>query len=179
MRVTRSLIAGGLVAALMAACSGSPNEVPDGTDGGAGSSNGPAVSVAPVSVAPGDAGANTGGGTGQIHIEIGGPAQATVDLPFFSFGSRFDGDVAGVNLNFATDARPGIATITGVADGTYIIGYVGDEGGFNAQTCELVDWSIGTSSGAGSFDCTEGYATMPDGSYLTGITMTGSFQAGQ
>ncbi len=179
MRVSRHTIAVGLVAAAMAACSSAPSEPPGGADdGGGGSSSGPATSIAPMVSPAGDAGGNSGGGTGQIHIDIGGPAQSTVDLPFFSFGSRFDGDVAGVQLNFTSEGATGIASITGVSD-SFVIGYVGDDLSANAQTCTLTDWTIGTTSASGSFDCTEGFGTTPDGTYLSDITMKGSFEANQ
>ena len=109
-----------------------------------------------------------------------GRYQTTVDLPFFAFGSQFAGEQAGVQLNFATDGGPGIASITGVEGADYVIGYVGDEGSANAQTCTLTDpWTIDATSASGSFDCTGGFGTTPDGTYLTGITMTGSFEASQ
>lgn len=180
MQLSRHTLAIGLVAAVLAACSSSPAGAPGADEGGdGGSSSGPAVSSAPVDPAPGGDGGNTGGGTGQIHIDIGGPVQTTVDLPFFAFGSRFDGDDAGVQLNFATDGGPGIASITGVPGAAYVFGYVGDEVSANAQTCELTDWTLDATTASGSFDCTDGFGTTLDGTYLTGITMKGSFEASQ
>jgi hypothetical protein len=180
MRVSRLTVAVGLVAAVMAACSGAPAGTQGADDGeGEGTASEPVVSLAPVDPAPGGDDGNTGGGTGQIHIDIGGPASLTVDLPFFSFGSRFEGDAAGVQLNFATDGGPGIATISSVSDGVFIIGYVGDEGAFSAQTCTLTDWALDASSGSGSFDCTGGFATTMEGAYLADITMKGTFEAVQ
>jgi hypothetical protein len=167
-----------LLPAIAVACSGAADATQGGGDG---STSAPGATTTTAESPPADGGSgsggdNTGGGSGQIHIEIGGPVQATVDQPFFAFGSRFDGSEAGVQLNFTSEGAVGIASITGV-NGTYVIGYAGDDVAANAQTCELTDWNIGDSSASGSFDCTDGFGTAPDGTYLTGITMQGSFEA--
>lgn len=179
MRVLRSAVTALLLLAFVAACSSAPGTTQDRGDG---STDAPEAPTTPIEATPGNGGGdpgggNTGGGSGQIHIEIGGPVQATVDEPFFAIGSRFDGSEAGVQLNFTSEGSAGIGSITGV-NGTYVIGYVSDEVAANAQDCELTDWNIGDSSASGSFDCSDGYGTAPDGTYLTGITMQGSFEAG-
>lgn len=176
MRPSRSIVAVVSMAVMLVACSGTPAATPGESDddGGGGS-----ATIAPIETTSGGDTGNSGGGSGQIHIDIGGPLQVTVDLPFFSFGSRFEGDVAGVQLNFATDGGSGIASITGVPGSAPVIGYVGDEGSANVQTCQLTDWTIGATSASGSFDCTDGFGTLPDGTYLTGITMQGSSVASQ
>lgn len=179
MRVLRSAFAALFLLAFVAACSSAPGTTQDRGDG---STDAPEAPTTPIESAPGDpgggdpGGGNSGGGSGQIHIEIGGPVQATVDEPFFAIGSRFDGTEAGVQLNFTSEGSAGIGSIMGV-NGTYVIGYVSDEVAASAQDCELTDWNIGDSSASGSFDCSEGYGTAPDGTYLTGITMQGSFEA--
>ncbi len=177
MRALRSAVAALLPLAFVAACSSAPAATPDLADG---ATDAPAPPT-PIESTPGDGGGDpgggdTGGGSGQIHIEIGGPVQATVDEPFFAIGSRFDGTEAGVQLNFTSDGGAGIASITGV-NGTYVIGYASDDVAANAQDCDLTDWNIGESSASGSFDCSDGYGTAPDGTYLTEITMQGSFEA--
>ena len=48
----------------------------------------------------------------------------------------------------------------------------------DAQECTTSNWNIGTTSGSGSFDCTGGFATKADGTYVTGVTIKGSFEAG-
>jgi hypothetical protein len=127
----------------------------------------------------GGPGGNPGGGSGQIHIEIGGGGlDVTVDEPFFTIGSRFGGD-AGTALNFTHEGASGIASI-GEVNGVVVISYVSEEMAANAQDCQLSNWNIGATSGSGSFDCKEGFATKTaDGSFVSGVTMKGSFEANQ
>lgn len=143
---------------------GTPTDIPQGTDGPIATQSG-----------GGGGGGGTGGGTGQIHIEIGGPVEATVDEPFFAIGSRFGGP-AGIQLNFTKDGSAGLAGITGVAD-TWTITWLSEEFTANAVECTLTNWNIGETSGSGSFDCKNGFATTPSNAYMTGVTMKGSFEA--
>jgi hypothetical protein len=168
-----------MLAVFVVACSAAPGAAQSpgsvgATPGPEATPGGQATSVPPE---PPGGGGNTGGGSGQIHIEIGGPVPMTVDAPFFAIGSRFGG-VAGTQLNFTTDGSNAIASIT-VVEGTVVIGYADESMGANSQMCELSDWNIGATSGSGSFDCKDGFATKVDGTYLTGVTMKGSFQASQ
>jgi hypothetical protein len=173
MQVLRSRLFIALIAALAVACSGAPS--PTQAPGGGGNTTGPlATPGGQVATPPGG---GTGGGTGQIHIEIGGPVQMTVDAPFFSVGSRFGGP-AGVALNFTTPGSEAIASVTGINE-TWVVSYASAELAANSQSCQLSNWNIGATSGAGSFDCRDGFATKTDGTFLSGITMKGSFQAGQ
>ncbi len=101
--------------------------------------------------------------------------QETVDQPFFAIGSRFGGE-AGTALNFTSGEGSGIAAINEV-NGTVVVSWVTEELGANSQSCTLSNWNIGATSGSGSFDCVDGFATKSDGTFLSGITMKGSFEA--
>jgi hypothetical protein len=181
MRLLRSTLAIGLVAVVGVAC-GSPaaTQGPAAATQGAGGDT-----PAPVATEPGGGGpttnpgggGNIGGGSGQIHIEIGGPAQQVVDEPFFAIGSRFGG-AAGVQLNFTDDGDNGIAGITGIDD-AWTISWTSEALSVNSADCQLSNWNIGATSGSGAFDCKNGFGVKPDGTYLTGVTMKGSFQASQ
>ena len=175
MQVLRSRLSIALIAGLSVACSGAPAATQ--APGGGGATPGPQATSGGQATSPPDGGGGTGGGSGQIHIEIGCPVQMTVDAPFFAIGSRFDGP-AGVALNFTAPGSDAIAAVTGVSD-VWVISYVSAEIGANAQECQLSNWNIGATSGSGSFDCTDGFATKMDGTFLSGITMKGSFQASQ
>jgi hypothetical protein len=180
MQLARS-VAIGMISALLLGCGGVPagTQAPAGatTNTGGGGATAPATTVAPGATTSGGGNGNTGGGSGQIHLEIGGPIQMTVDQPFFAFGSRFGGP-AGLALNFTTEGADGLATVTGVND-QIVIGYVSEELGASATTCTVSNWNIGATSGSGSFDCSEGFATKMDGTFLPGLTMKGSFEASQ
>ena len=180
MRVLRFAVAA-VVVGLVAACSGSPGASQNpGGGGGDGPTTPPAVTNAPVeSLSGGGAGSggNTGGGSGQMHIEISGPVEVSGDYPFFAFGSRFGGE-AGVQLNFTNEGSDAIASISGI-QGTFVITYVSEQLTANSQVCELTDWNIGATSGSGSFDCKDGFATKLDGTYLTGVRIKGNFEASQ
>ena len=115
------------------------------------------------------------GGAGPIHIEIGGPLPRRVDIPSSRSPCRFGGE-AGTALNFTTGEGGGIAAINEV-NGIVVVSWVTEELGANAQDCQLSNWTIGATSGSGSFDCSNGFATKVDGSFLSGITMRGTFQA--
>lgn len=176
MQIAKSVAAMALTGVLVAACggAGAPTQEPGGGGGGA-------ATQAPAATqgggGGGGGGGNTGGGSGQIHIEIGGPAQAVVDEPFFAFGSRFGGD-AGVALNFTSDGANGAATVSAVGD-EWTITWIGQDLVANSSTCNRSNWNFGATSASGTFDCTGGFATKPDGTYLTGVTMKGSFSASQ
>ena len=181
MQVRRTASIGMVLAFALAACNdGAATQGPGGgtaNPGGAttnpGGATTPPATQGPVATVSG----NTGGGSGQIHIEIGGPMQETVDQPFFSIGSRFGG-VAGTALQFTSEGADGIATISEV-NGLVVVSWVDSEVGANSQSCTLSNWNIGTTSGSGSFDCKDGFATKMDGTFLSGVTMKGSFQASQ
>jgi hypothetical protein len=176
------------MASVLLACGGSPTQAPAATQPGGGGGGG-AATDSPVDMpteAPpatqaggggGGGGGSTGGGTGRIRMEIGGPVSATVDEPFFAIGSRFGGQ-AGVQLNFTVDGSGGLAGITGIED-QWTITWLSEEFTANAVECTLTDWNFGESSASGKFDCKNGFATTPDNSYMTGVTMKGSFEAAQ
>jgi hypothetical protein len=150
MKILRSALLAGTLASLVA-CTGTAPAT-EGPDGGG------------------------GGGSGQIHIVISGPVQGTYDIPFFSIGSRFGGP-AGVNLSFSTEDSEQSAIISQVSAG-WNIGYLSEP--YTASgDCQVSNWNIGEKSGSGSFTCTNAVGTKPDGTYLTGITMTGNFTASQ
>jgi hypothetical protein len=167
----------------LAACGGggSPTQGPGAitsnpgaaTDGGGGGEATPGAQ--PTDAGPGGGG-GTGGGTGRIQMEIGGPVHITVDEPFFAIGSRFGGE-AGTSLNFTDEGAEGIASI-GVINDLVVISWADETLVANSQECKLSNWNIGTASGSGSFDCTGGVGTNASGTYLQGITMKGSFEAG-
>jgi hypothetical protein len=164
-------------AAVLAACggAGSPTQAPGGGQATAGS--GPTAIPATTQPGGGGGGGNTGGGSGQIHIDIDGPVKATVDQPFFAFGSRWSGDIAGVALNFTGENAAGVASIASVSD-KWLVSWTSEEMSVSSQSCELSNWNVGATSGSGSFDCKDGVGVkVADGSYLTGVTMKGSFQA--
>ena len=183
MQVPRSITAISLLGVIAAACGGSPGATagtgsPTQAPGGGTPTEAPGGGTpteGPVATQGG--GGNPANGTGQIHIEIGGPKPQTVDQPFFAFGSRFGG-AAGVQLNFTSESAEGIAGITGIND-QWIVTWSGAGGVFSAQNCSVSNWDIGTTSGHGSFDCKDGFATTADGQYLTGVTLKGNFTASQ
>jgi hypothetical protein len=175
MQVQRSWLAIALIAGSAVACSGTPAATQG--PGGGGATPAPQATPGGQATSPPDGSGGTGGGSGQIHIEIGGPIQMTVDEPFLLIGSRFTGP-AGVALNFTTPGSTAIAAVTGVNE-TWVISYVSDQLGANSQSCQLSNWNIGATSGSGSFDCKDGFATKMDGTFLSGITMKGSFEASQ
>lgn len=181
MRESKAFGLGLVTLLFVAACGGGPAA----TQGPGAATQGPgAATQGPGggTVDPG-AGATTdpggrpvdGGGSGQIHIELGGPIQESVDQPFFAVGSRFGGQ-AGTALNFTTADGTGIAAINEV-NGVVIVSWVTDDAGYNSSTCTTSNWNIGATSGSGEFDCTDGFGTKTDGTFLSGITMKGSFQA--
>jgi hypothetical protein len=180
MKRHRLLIPLAALSLALAACGGGgPTQAPGGPTTNPGDGGGTATDVppAPTDGAGGPGGGNPGG-SGQIHIEIGGPVDVTVDEPFFPIGSRFGG-AAGTALNFTNEDATGIASI-GEANGTVFVSYVSEELAANAQNCQLSNWNIGATSGSGSFDCKEGFATMTaDGQFVSGVTMKGSFEASQ
>ena len=182
MRVPRSLGVGLAMVVVVTACGGAPGATQGqgaATQGPVGATVDPgpggATAAPEATTDPGPGGPGLGGGSGQIHIEIGGPLQETVDMPFFAIGSRFGGE-AGTALNFTTGEGGGIAAINEV-NGIVVVSWVTEELGANAQDCQLSNWTIGATSGSGSFDCSNGFATKVDGSFLSGITMRGTFQA--
>ena len=166
----------------LAACGGgsSPTQGPGAATANPGVATDPGgggeATPPPQSTDAGPGGGGTGGGTGRIQMEIGGPVQATVDEPFFAIGSRFGGE-AGTSLNFTDEGAEGIASI-GVINDLVVVSWASDTLVANSQECKLSNWNIGTTSGSGSFDCTAGFGTKADGTYLTGVTMKGSFEAG-
>ncbi len=177
MHVLRSALMVAALATLVVACGGTTPPATQGPDGG-GDTPAPQATEGPIATQPGGNGGNIGGGSGEIHIEVRGPVEATNDVPFFANGSRFSGDVAGVQLNFTTELSDVIIGITGVQD-TWVISYGSETILANAATCERTNWNIGATSASGSFECTQVYATTPDGTGLEGVTFRGSFTASQ
>ena len=184
MRIAKSVGAVAAIGLLVAACGGSgttPTQGPDG--GGTPTQNtGGGTPTQNTGGGGGGGGGSTGGGTGTIHLEVGGPIQDTVDLPFFAIGSRFGGP-AGVGLNFTTDGGGAIASVTSpgsTTTDTWTISLINDTMNANSSECTLSNWTVGATSASGTFDCKNGFAIkVLGGDYLTGVTMKGNFTASQ
>jgi hypothetical protein len=169
-----------VIGLLVAACGGSGTTPTQDPGGGGTPTQNPGGGTPTQN--PGGGGGSTGGGTGTIHLEVGGPLQQSVDLPFFALGSRFGG-TAGVALNFTTDGSGSIASITSpgsTTSDTWTISLINDTMNANAAECQLSNWTFGATSASGTFDCKNGFAIkVLGGDYLTGVTMKGNFTASQ
>ena len=179
MRFAKS-VGAAAVAVLLVACGGSGGTPTQGTGGTP--TQGTGGTPTQDTSGGGGGGGGNGGGTGTLHLEVGGPIQQTLDLPFFSIGSRFGG-AAGVALNFTKEGDDAIATISSpgsTTSDTWTISLISSLMNANATECQLSSWTIGATSASGSFDCKNGFAIKTaDASYLTGVTMKGNFTASQ
>ena len=187
MHGSRSVLAVAIIGVLVAACGGSgATQAPGGatTNPGGGAGTPTTTPGGGATTNPGGGGAPTtpggggggGGGTGTIHLVRGGAAPpTTVDLPFFSIGSRFGGDAGGA-LNFTGEGATGVASV-GSAGDVWTISYISETLTANATECNRTGWNIGATNASGTFDCKNGFAIKVDGTYLTGVTMKGNFTA--
>lgn len=164
-----------LLGLVLAACGGA---TPGGPTQGTGGDPTQAPGGGGPTQAPGGGGGNTGGGTGSMHVEVSGPVTGGGDYPFFANGSRFAGDVAGVNLTFTSDGSDAIASVGSFDNDIWTITLLSEELAVNATDCVLTNWNIGATSATGTFDCKGGFATeTATGAYHEGVFMKGSFTA--
>jgi hypothetical protein len=174
--LTRSIGAGLSLIVILAACSGSPaaTQGPGAatTNPGGGGGGGGGATTDPG----GGGGGSGGGGTGKVTYQVTGAVQKNGELPFFAFGSRFGGD-AGVALNFTTETGGAIFSIGQIQD-ISTVALVDEQHGLNWTNCETFEMNLNGNNATGRFECSQGFGTnVADGSVISGIKITGSFDA--
>lgn len=187
MRIPRILALGVGLVMVLAACGGgtaatqAPGATaagPAATDGGGGAPTDGPQATADNGDGSGDGGASGGGGTGTAKFHVTGPVERSGELPFFAFGSRFGG-AAGVALNFtkSDDETGGLFSIADV-NGAHAISAINDEYAMSWADCATFELNITGENATGRFECDNGVATkVADGSYITGLKLSGTFEA--
>lgn len=184
MQVSRSVIALALVGALAGACGGTPaTQGPGGGDPttGPGATQGSGPGATQGSGPGATQGGGGGGGAGdtshgKVHIEITGPVTKTADYGFVPAGSIFGGD-QGSSLNFTNEGTNEIVSIVISADGKVLVSYGTQEFSAPAAECTTSNWSIGTTSASGSFDCTAALVVLESGAMVQDGKIKGNFEA--
>ena len=178
MRVPRSLGLSLAALIVVAACGGgspatqAPGAATQGPGGG-GATTDPGGGGATTD--PGGGG-GTGSGTGKVTYQVTGSVERSGELPFLAFGSRFGG-AAGVALNFVKDESGAIFSI-GETAGAHTVALVDEEYALSFATCEVFELNINGENADGRFECSQGFGTkVSDGSIVTGMKMTGTFEA--
>jgi hypothetical protein len=168
-----------LVATLAAACGGGSTASEPGASSGTDAS--PAgQSTAPASSAPSSGGSGGGGGgdaDDSVTFEISGAVSRTDEFPYYAPFSRWQGDPAGMYLLFSHEGSSENLTVYEF-QGTYLVGFLGDEFGLSTPACDVTNVDINDSSASGDFDCQGAQVVTVEGEMLSEpARITGSFSA--
>lgn len=172
-----------LVATVVAACGSSSTPDPDASQppGSVSSPGAQASASAPAASEPAASGGGGGGGGGDaddsVTFEISGAVSRTDEFPYYAAFSRWAGDVAGMYLVFTDEGSTENVTVYEF-QGTYLVGYLGDDFALSTPACDVTNLDINDSSASGDFDCQGAQVVTGEGNLLADpARITGSFSA--
>jgi hypothetical protein len=172
MRHLRPYLALLAIAAITAACSGSP-----GSSSGGEPSTGNQPSQAAASTGGGDGGGGGGGGAnGSITYEITGGYEASGELPFQPLVSVFDASIGGWSATFVDSGGGTIITLNtageaqaiSFGDGTAVV--IGVSAAGSGQGCTFTITKNDASGLAGHVECTDADASQGSGTGKAKLT---------
>jgi hypothetical protein len=112
-----------------------------------------------------------------VTFEISGAVSRTDEFPYYAPFSRWQGDPAGMYLLFSHEGSSENLTVYEF-QGTYLVGFLGDEFGLSTPACDVTNVDINDSSASGDFDCQGAQVVTVEGEMLSEpARITGSFSA--
>ena len=176
MRHLRSYLALLAIAAITAACSGSPGSSSGGASSdGSQPSTGSQPSQAAASTGGGDGGGG-GGANGSITYEITGGYEASGELPFQPLVSVFDASIGGWSATFVDSGGGTIITLNTLSeaqaisfgDGTAVV--IGASAAGSGQGCTFTITQNDAGGFSGHVECTDADASQESGTGKAKLT---------
>lgn len=164
-----------VVAVVATGCSSSPA---GSTPGAGGVTPGPQATQGSVATQPGGGDGSKPAGwdaNGKAHFEISGSVSKSGDLGFVPVASVFTGTTGPTSLAF-TEGAQDVLTIL-ITEGQLAVSYGNSEMALTGVQCTSSNLRIDATSGSGSFDCPQTAIVKSDGTTVTGVRITGTFDA--
>ncbi len=182
MQVPRAGLALVVVALVAAACSGTPA---GSTPGAGGPTPGPQATQGPAAT-QGSAATQPGGGdgskpagwdaNGKAHFEISGSVSKSGDLGFVPVASVFTGTTGPTSLAFTIEKSQEVLTIL-ITEGQVAVSSGDAQMALSGVQCTSSNLRVDATSGSGSFDCPQTVIVKSDGTSVTGVRISGTFDA--